>query len=96
MTGDNYPHLTIGINHDAPVSDLRGDLCGCEQLIGLGRELARSFHSKGHVLHNAAAQPVTGVDETTNGRLSFAVASSLRPVRPTCSDCRFRDLCTRR
>ncbi len=60
-------YIAIGIDTDTAVEadlDIRSDLRESDQLITLGRELARDYELKA-VVHNAAVQPVAGAGRTT-------------------------------
>lgn len=64
MRKDGY--IAIGIDrHDAPEADthLQVDLGRIEQLVDVGRELARDYELKA-VVHNGAVQPMGGAGET--------------------------------
>ena len=64
MRQDGY--LAIGIDRKpAPVADksLQFDLSDSEQLVDLGRELARDYELKA-VVHNGASQPIAQAGET--------------------------------
>jgi NAD(P)-dependent dehydrogenase (short-subunit alcohol dehydrogenase family) len=65
MRADGY--LSIGIDRE-PASeadvDFRLDLIDSEQLLDVGRELARKYQIKA-VVHNAAVQPVAGAGQTS-------------------------------
>lgn len=65
MQKDGY--FAIGIDRNAAPAadaDIRLDLSESEQLVGLGRELARDYELKA-IVHNAAAQPIAGAGETS-------------------------------
>lgn len=65
MRSDGY--LAIGIDrHAAPHADVdvQLDMRESEQLVELGRELARKYEVKA-VVHNAAAQPIAPAGETS-------------------------------
>lgn len=65
MRKDGY--LTIGIDRNAaPVADidLQLDMRESEDLVKLGREIARDYELKA-IVHNAAAQPIAGAGETS-------------------------------
>lgn len=65
MRNDGY--LAIGIDRNpAPAADidLQLDMRESEQLVELGRELARNYQVKA-VVHNAAAQPIAPAGETS-------------------------------
>lgn len=73
MRKDGY-HV-IGIDRDSsPAADesLRVDLREFEQLVVLGRDLARSYELKA-VVHNAAVQPIAGAGDTTLAEWSDAL-----------------------
>lgn len=64
MRKDGY--IAIGIDrHDAPAADthLQVDLGRIEQLVDVGRELAKDYELKA-VVHNGAVQPMGGAGET--------------------------------
>jgi NAD(P)-dependent dehydrogenase (short-subunit alcohol dehydrogenase family) len=65
MRKDGY--IAIGIDRNpAPAADidLQLDLSNSEQLVDLGRELARDYDLKA-VVHNGAVQPIAGAGETS-------------------------------
>lgn len=65
MREDGY--LAIGIDRDPAGEadvDLQTDLRDLEQLMGLGRELARDYELKA-IVHNAAVQPIAPAGETS-------------------------------
>lgn len=65
MRNDGY--LAIGIDRNAAPAadiDLQLDMRESEQLVELGRELARKYQVKA-VVHNAAAQPIAPAGETS-------------------------------
>jgi NAD(P)-dependent dehydrogenase (short-subunit alcohol dehydrogenase family) len=65
MRKDGY--IAIGIDRNpAPAADidLQVDLSESEQLVDLGRELARDYDLKA-VVHNGAVQPIAGAGETS-------------------------------
>jgi NAD(P)-dependent dehydrogenase (short-subunit alcohol dehydrogenase family) len=65
MRKDGY--IAIGIDQNSAVEadvDLRVDLRESEQLISLGRELARDYELKA-IVHNGAVQPIAGAGETS-------------------------------
>lgn len=67
MRADGY--TTIGIDRGASVEadvSVRFDLSESEQLVNLGRELARDYALKA-VVHNAAVQPIAAAGETSLG-----------------------------
>jgi NAD(P)-dependent dehydrogenase (short-subunit alcohol dehydrogenase family) len=65
MRKDGY--LTIGIDRNAAPAadiDLQLDMRESEELVKLGRTVARDYELKA-IVHNAAAQPIAGAGETS-------------------------------
>lgn len=65
MRTDGY--LTIGIDRNAAPAadiDLQLDMRESEELVKLGRTLARDYELKA-IVHNAAAQPIAGAGDTS-------------------------------
>jgi 2-keto-3-deoxy-L-fuconate dehydrogenase len=65
MRNDGY--LAIGIDRNAAPAadiDLQLDMRESEELVKLGRALARDYELKA-IVHNAAAQPIAGAGETS-------------------------------
>jgi 2-keto-3-deoxy-L-fuconate dehydrogenase len=65
MRKDGY--LTIGIDRNAAPAadiDLQLDMRESEELVKLGRTLARDYELKA-IVHNAAAQPIAGAGDTS-------------------------------
>jgi NAD(P)-dependent dehydrogenase (short-subunit alcohol dehydrogenase family) len=75
-------YLAIGIDQNPAVEadvDIRIDLRDSEQLVALGKQLARDYELKA-VVHNAAVQPIGGAGEISVGDWSDTLRTNVVAV----------------